>query len=144
MKNELFKKCKVCKSSITKINKQHHLVKCNNCNLIFCEKIYNEEEFIAVYNKLYNSLKPQYAVHSIKEFKDLQNGKINIGYHRKRIINKTVKNKSKVLEIGSGVGLIGMYLTKTKNIIYQGIEIDEETHLKAKGLGINSIMVIFL
>jgi 2-polyprenyl-3-methyl-5-hydroxy-6-metoxy-1,4-benzoquinol methylase len=141
MKDRIYKECKICGSQIKRINIQHNLIECVSCNLVFCEKKFTKEEFVDVYNKLYNSLslKPQYAIHSVKEYNDLLKGKINIGYNRRRIINEIVNNKSKVLEIGSGVGLIGMYLTKKKDIKYQGIEIDKKTHLKAKELGVNSI-----
>lgn len=136
-----FKRCKICDSKIERINNTYDLVKCENCFLVFSENIYTHQDFIAVYDELYNTLstRPQYANHSIKEFENLQKGKIAIGLERKKIINKHIKNFSSVLEVGSGIGLIGMYLKKYKKADYVGLEIDKKTHEKAISLGINSL-----
>lgn len=136
-----YKRCKICDSKIIKINNTYDLVKCEKCSLVFSENIYNHQDFVSVYDELYNTLssRPQYANHSIKEFENLQKGKVTIGLERKKIINKHIKNFSSVLEIGSGIGLIGMYLKKYKKADYTGLEIDKKTHEKAISLGINSL-----
>lgn len=136
-----YKKCKVCNNEVIKINNTYNLIECVNCKLIFSEKMFTDDEFIEVYDKLYNDLesKRQYATHSIKEYKELLKGNISIGYNRKRIIKKEIKKTGRLLEIGSGIGLIGMYLKKYKKIKYTGIEIDKETHEKSLKLGINSL-----
>ena len=51
-----FKKCKTCDSKIEKINKTYDLVKCENCFLVFSENIYKHQDFVAVYDELYNKI----------------------------------------------------------------------------------------
>ena len=136
-----YKKCKVCNNELIKVNTKFNLVKCNSCSLVFCETKFLYSEFVTVYNKLYNDLinSPQYATHSIKEYNNLLKGNVKIGLNRKRIIDRNIDKTGRVLEIGSGIGLIGMYLKKYKDIDYLGIEIDETTHLKALKLGVESL-----
>lgn len=136
-----YKECKVCNNQTLKINFKFDLIQCENCKLIFSEKFFTNEEFVKVYDKLYNDLnsKRQYATHSIMEYNQLIKGKVVIGYNRKFIIEKFIKKEGKVLEIGSGIGLIGMYLKKYKKIKYTGVEIDKDTHEKALELGLNSL-----
>lgn len=136
-----YKECKVCKSNVTTINNKYNLLQCTNCKLIFSKEIFSKDEFKKVYNELYNDIesKRQYATHSIKEYNELLKGKVSIGYNRKRIIERNIKKKGKLLEIGSGIGLIGVYLKKYNDIDYLGIEIDKKTHEKALKLGVNSI-----
>lgn len=44
-----------------------------------------------------------------------------------------------MLEIGSGVGLVGSYIKiKNKKIIYKGVELDKEAFLKSKELGLDT------
>ncbi|WP_084692541.1 class I SAM-dependent methyltransferase [Nonlabens tegetincola] len=138
MKNR-YKKCKVCSSSVYRVNEKYNLVKCTSCELVFCDFQYGLEDFKACYDKLYNYENPQYKKHSITEFNQINSGVVRLGYNRKTIINRYVKKSSKVLEIGSGIGLVGYYLTNIAKISrYTGIEIDEQSHLKAIQLGVNS------
>lgn len=135
--------CKVCEGNITLINKKHNLVECTNCKIIFCASQYSQQEFIAVYDKLYNNENTHYERHSKDEFNKILKGQtIKVGYSRSRLIHKTVLNgKCKsVLEIGSGVGLIGTYIRNYDNTIkYTGIELDKEAFEKSKILNLNTI-----
>ncbi|MBB3123523.1 2-polyprenyl-3-methyl-5-hydroxy-6-metoxy-1,4-benzoquinol methylase [Mesoflavibacter sabulilitoris] len=136
-----YKDCKSCQGKIEDINDTHKLVKCNNCHLVFCKTIYTVDQFESVYNNLYNdSVNPKYLKHAIIEFENLKKGIVKIGFNRRVLLNRFVKTKDKVLEIGSGIGLIGYYLTFNKKIKnYLGVEIDMTSHEKAKSLHINSI-----
>lgn len=138
-----YSNCKICNSSIKIINQTHNLVKCTKCELIFCKTIFTQDDFINVYDNLYNSNNGEYQRHSKIEFERLQNGIFGkIGYNRKNILNKNVFNAKckSVLEVGSGVGLIGAYiLSKNKNILYTGIELDREAFKKSKLLKLNTI-----
>lgn len=133
--DQFFSTCKICKSKIRVENLIYNLVKCQNCELIFSKKIYPESEIKEVYNNLYNK-SDQYSNH-LNEFNLLKNKKIvNPGFNKSRILNKMLSLKtSKILEIGSGVGVTGVYL-KNKGVDYYGIEIDPETALKSRSLGL--------
>ena len=136
---EKFKRCKVCDSPVELENSKFNLVKCKSCNLVFCNSIFSEDEFIRVYDKLYNSgPKSQYQVHSTTEINEMQSGKLKIGYNRKNLISKTINDRDRVLEIGSGNGLVGLYLKqKFENIIYKGIEIDHKIATRAQSFGLD-------
>lgn len=136
-----FFKCKSCNEDYSIVNEKFNLVKCNVCHFIFSKKQFSIEEFIETYDNLYNSNEnPKYKKHSVVEYENLKANHFTIGYNRKMIVDKIIKDgRGAVLEIGSGVGLIGMYLKKFKDINYIGIEIDKKTHEKALSLGINSI-----
>lgn len=141
-----FKNCKICKSEITTINQKLNLARCVKCKLIFCTKIYAQSEFIKIYKDLYNNENAVYSNHSIVEYNNLLKNKIKIGYNREQLIKKHVLNSNckSVLEIGSGIGLIGSYLrNKNKNIDYLGIEIDEESYIKSQFLKLNTINADF-
>ncbi len=139
--NNEFYKCKSCNEDYFMVNEKFNLVECNACHFIFSKKQFSVEEFIETYDNLYNSIEnPKYIKHSIVEYEGLKANHFSIGYNRKRIIDKIVNNDCQdILEIGSGVGLIGMYLKKFKEVNYIGIEIDKKTHEKALSLGVNSI-----
>ncbi|HEX8017522.1 MAG TPA: class I SAM-dependent methyltransferase [Flavobacterium sp.] len=138
--NSFYGVCKCCGAEIKDENQKFNLVKCNSCDLVFCRKIYTEKDFESVYNELYNATNPKYSKHSVEEFNNLKKQIVNIGYNRKILLSKIIKkHKQKFLEIGSGIGLVGVYLKSFKNIIYQGIEIDKATHEKALELEVNSI-----
>lgn len=131
-------KCKFCGGEIQLINKTYHLVECLNCFLIFSRKKYSQNELKAVYNHLYNDDNPKYSTYSIFEYEQLKNGITNIGYNRERLIKNYINNNSKILEIGSGIGLIGCYIQKNyPNSPYTGVEIDEKINDKAKLFGLN-------
>lgn len=138
-----FSNCKICNSSIKIINQTHNLVKCTKCELIFCKTIFSQDNFVKIYDNLYNRNDGEYQRHSKIEFERLQKGNFEkIGYHRKKLINKNVFNsKSRsVLELGSGIGLVGAYiLSKDKKILYTGIELDKEAYEKSKLLGLSTI-----
>lgn len=138
-----YKTCKVCHSSIKLINEKYNLGQCDNCKLIFCLRIFSQDEFIKVYDELYNKAKTHYSYHSVTEYKMLlKDKKIKVGFHRAGLIKKYVFNKkcSSVLEIGSGVGLIGSYIRKHDDkIYYLGIEIDKESFNKSQSLKLNTI-----
>ena len=138
-----FKVCKVCKSEVVLINKTYNLGQCKNCKLIFCLTIYSQDEFIAVYDELYNKENAIYRNHAVVEYAMLlENKKIKVGYHRSRLLKKHVLNGKceSVLEIGSGIGLIGSYIrNENKKIKYLGIEIDKESYQKSQFLKLNTI-----
>ena len=133
-----FKRCKYCSSETELVNKILNLVECHNCGLIFSRTKFSQKELKEKYAELYNAAEnPKYAVHSINDFNNLKNGKIKVGYNRAGIIQKSVKENDKVLEIGAGVGLVGAYLSKKyPKVKYEGIELDPETGEKARALGI--------
>lgn len=136
-----FLSCKICNGKIYDINSTFNLVKCQECKFVFSKLKFSTEDFILTYDKLYNAKENiRYKKHSIEEYNQLKNGIIRIGHNRKRIINSIVTNQTKsVLEIGSGVGLIGMYLKRFNDLSYFGLELDEKTHQRALSLGVNSI-----
>ena len=138
-----YKECKICKSEVKLINEKYNLGECDSCKLIFCLKIYSQNEFIALYDKLYNNENAKYSSYSLVEYNMLvENRKIKIGFYRSKLLKKHVLNgKCKsVLEIGSGVGLIGSYIRKeNEKIKYLGIEIDKESYDKSQFLKLNTI-----
>lgn len=135
--------CKVCFEKIVLVNKKFNLVECTKCKLIFCKTIFSQQEIISVYDSLYNQANSHYQRHSKVEFdKLLEGNRVSVGYDRSKIINKNVFNKQckSVLEIGSGVGLIGYYLGYLDNKIkYTGIELDREAFEKSQILKLNTI-----
>jgi 2-polyprenyl-3-methyl-5-hydroxy-6-metoxy-1,4-benzoquinol methylase len=135
--------CKVCNNSIKIVNEKYNLGQCENCKLIFCLTIFSQDEFVKVYNDLYNNANTHYKYHSVVEYKMLlENKKIKVGFHRAKLLKKYVLNKQcqSVLEVGSGVGLIGSYIRKhDARVAYLGIEIDKESFDKSKKLGLNTI-----
>jgi 2-polyprenyl-3-methyl-5-hydroxy-6-metoxy-1,4-benzoquinol methylase len=135
--------CKVCESKIKLVNEKYNLGQCNNCKLIFCMTIFSQDEFVKVYDELYNKANTHYKYHSVVEYNMLlENKNIKVGFHRAKLLKKYVLNKKcqSVLEIGSGVGLIGSYIRQyDSNIKYFGIEIDKESFDKSKSLGLNTI-----
>lgn len=140
MGNE-FTTCKVCNSKIDAVNIKFDLVKCRSCEFVFSKIIFTEDEFIATYDRLYNSKEDlKYNKHTIEEYNKLKDNLIEIGYNRKRIINKIISNTPQnILEIGSGIGLIGMFLKKFSSVTYTGLELDKKTHERALSLGVNSV-----
>jgi len=140
---ENFKRCKICNGEVKLVNKKNNLGECNRCKFIFCLTKFSQDEFVEVYDGLYNKKDSAYQRHSTKEFnKILNNYIIKVGLNRSRLIKKTILNKNckSVLEIGSGIGLIGVYIrSKNDNISYTGIEIDIETFKKSQKLNLNTI-----
>lgn len=138
---KMYSKCKFCNSNYNLKLEKYNLVECESCKLIFCKKQFSQKEIENVYDFLYNKKgDSHYDMHSKEEFTKLKDGKIpNIGYNRKRFIDKCIINKSNsVLEVGSGIGLIGSYL-KSKGVLdYLGLEIDYNTYKKSKELGLNT------
>ncbi len=140
MIDQEFQVCKACGGTIKIENSTYNLVKCVKCEFVFCKLIFSEEEFTATYKKLYSgALKEAYTRHSVHEYEDLKKGKVIIGHNRSRILSKYMQKYGQVLEIGSGVGLIGSYLKRFPKIAFTGIELDSATHEKALKLGLNSI-----
>ena len=135
--------CKVCDSTIKLINKKHNLGQCDNCKLIFCLTVFAQDEFVKVYDELYNKQNSHYKHHAVVEYNMLlENKKIKVGFHRSKLLKKYVLNGNckSVLEIGSGVGLIGSYIRKHNDSInYLGIEIDKESFEKSQTLKLNTI-----
>ncbi|WP_310378260.1 class I SAM-dependent methyltransferase [Flavobacterium sp.] len=111
--------------------------------MIFCKTIFSQQEIISVYDTLYNQSNSHYQRHSKVEFdKLLEGNRVKVGYDRSKIIKKNVFNKrcKSVLEIGSGVGLIGYYIGYQDNKIrYTGIELDKEAFEKSQILKLNTI-----
>lgn len=143
----VYKVCKVCDGDINLLNEKYNLGQCNNCKLIFCLKVFTQEEFIEVYDRLYNAKDAIYSRHSVHEYNMLlANNTIEIGFYRSRLIKKHILNSKceSVLEIGSGVGLIGSYIrNKNQKIKYTGIEIDKESFDKSRSLNLNTINADF-
>jgi DNA-directed RNA polymerase subunit RPC12/RpoP len=48
-------KCKICSKPTNIVNKKYKLVKCVNCELIFCSDYYTQDELLNLYDKLYNN-----------------------------------------------------------------------------------------
>ena len=138
-----YNNCKVCNNTVYLINEKHNLVKCENCKLVFCKTKYSQSEFTKLYDDLYNLENSKYKNYSIDEYEMLlSEKKIKIGLNRSRLLKKHVLNKKvkSVLELGSGVGLMGSYIRqKDKSIKYIGIEIDEKSCEKAKSLGLDCV-----
>ncbi len=139
--------CKVCESSVRLINEKYNLGQCDSCKLIFCLTIFSQDELVNVYDELYNKQNTHYKYHSVDEYKMLlENKNINVGYHRATLIKEYVLNKKcqSVLEIGSGIGLIGSYIRKKdEKIKYLGIEIDKEAYEKSQTLKLNTLNADF-
>lgn len=137
-----YSKCKICTSSTILINQLHHLVQCEKCKLIFCNQIFTQEDFVKVYDDLYNKNKTHYEYHASVEYNKLiANQKVSIGVNREKLIKKhVIQTKAQsVLEFGSGVGLIGMYLRNANSSIqYSGIELDKISFEKSQKLGLNT------
>lgn len=138
-----YNKCKICGSEIDLINQKYNLGQCKKCKIVFCLTIFSQNEFIEVYDKLYNSKDAIYNHHAVVEYTMLrENKKIKVGFHRAALLKKNVLNGNckSVLEIGSGVGLIGSYIRKhDESIKYLGVEIDKESFEKSKSLNLNTI-----
>lgn len=134
----MYETCKYCGNKVEVVNKTYNLVECGNCFLIFSKKKYSQDEIQEVYDHLYNDENPQYKLHSIDEFELLKKGKIRVGYNKKKLLNKYLNNRSKVLEIGSGIGLMGCFVQNNNpNRSYTGVEIDEKANEKAKSFGLD-------
>lgn len=135
-----YKNCKICNKETQLINQLHNLVHCNNCEIIFCNEIFTQDQLVKVYDDLYNKNASHYLRHAETEYLKLKNKeKIKIGLNRSKLIKNTVKNNVSVLEFGSGVGLVAIYLKNNfENINYSGIEIDEMSYQKSKLLGLNT------
>jgi 2-polyprenyl-3-methyl-5-hydroxy-6-metoxy-1,4-benzoquinol methylase len=139
-----FKLCKVCSGQISLINEKYNLGECNDCKLIFCLSYYSQDEFVEVYNDLYNSQESLYQRHTKDEFEGLllNTNSVKVGLNRSRLIKRNILNSKckSVLEIGSGIGLVGAYVrSKDEKVKYLGIEIDNEAYKKSKLLNLNTI-----
>ena len=138
-----FNECKICKGEVRLINEKYNLGKCINCKFIYCLTIFTQEEFIKIYDELYNRESSQYQRHSKDEFdKILKNETIKVGWNRSKLIKKKILNSNckSVLEIGSGIGLVGAYIRSKDNFIkYMGIELDKEAFEKSQLLKLNTI-----
>lgn len=133
-----YNQCKVCRGDVTLVNTKYNLVKCQDCEIVFCKSIYTQDHFKKVYNKLYNTTS-QYQVH-LEEFENLKsNKKVKIGrvkfYVLKYILGKDINC---LAEIGAGVGIIASYCKKNK-ISYQGVELDKETVMRSKSIGLSIV-----
>ncbi|RXR17745.1 class I SAM-dependent methyltransferase [Flavobacterium amnicola] len=146
MKNE-YHNCKICSGNVSIINTTYNLGQCEKCNFIFCVTIFSQEEFIQVYNQLYNDQDALYKMHSVTQYNALkENKKINVGFNRSKLIKKHILNGkcNSVLEIGSGIGLIGAYIRQNNDkIFYKGIELDKEAFDKSQTLGLNTVNADF-
>jgi 2-polyprenyl-3-methyl-5-hydroxy-6-metoxy-1,4-benzoquinol methylase len=134
-----YNNCKYCGGPTNEKVRKHNLVECQVCGLIFCNTIFSQDQLSKTYDDLYNNRASHYEYHTITQYKKLEQGlPVNIGYNRKRLIDKYIGNTHKsVLEVGSGVGVIGTYLKQLKVKNYLGLEIDKTTCLKSKRLGLN-------
>ena len=140
---EEYKECKVCNGEVKIINKKYNLGECQECKFIFCLTMYSQQQFIEVYDDLYNNEDALYKMHSVTQYNVLkENKKIRVGYNRAKLIKKNIfKTKSQsVLEIGSGIGLVGAYIRQNVNtVFYTGIELDKQAFEKSRELGLNTI-----
>lgn len=140
---EEYNKCKICKGEIQLINQKYNLGKCQSCKFIFCLTQFSQNEFVRVYDELYNKENSPYQRHSKDEFEQIISAKkIKVGWNRSMLIKKNIFNSKgkSVLEIGSGIGLVGRYiLSKDSTIVYTGIELDKDAFEKSKLLGLNTI-----
>ena len=138
-----FNACKICHNRIELINRKFNLGQCVKCKFIFCLTAYSQEQFVTVYDELYNKENSKYQRHSKIEFDQIVKEQvINIGLNRSRLIKKNILNANcqSVLEIGSGIGLIGAHIRlKNEQIQYTGIELDEEAFHKSQQLKLNTI-----
>lgn len=139
----VYSTCKLCDGAISVVNKTYNLVECRQCKLVFCGTQFTQEQFIKTYDDLYNaSANSVYARHAVAEFKALKSGNpVPVGYNRTRLIKKHILNGKcmSVLEIGSGIGLVGTYVIKANpSLYYQGIEIDKKAFEKSQELGLNT------
>jgi 2-polyprenyl-3-methyl-5-hydroxy-6-metoxy-1,4-benzoquinol methylase len=136
-------KCKICNSKVKLINEKFNLGECNHCKLIFCLEFFSQEKLVLLYDKLYNNDNAKYSSYAVNEYNMLlEKKKIKIGYHRSRILRKHILNSkcNSVLEVGSGIGLMGAYIrNKNKEIKYLGIEIDKEAYEKSRALNLKTI-----
>jgi 2-polyprenyl-3-methyl-5-hydroxy-6-metoxy-1,4-benzoquinol methylase len=139
-----FEKCKVCDGMIKGENDKYNLVRCIKCRLIFSKTIFTQDEFENIYNELYNIPNREYSRHSEKEYNEIKDGgKIKIGFNRSLLLKKHLfnENRNSVLEIGSGIGLIGAYIKKKNpKIKYLGIELDEGAFNKSQELNIPTLL----
>lgn len=138
----MYTKCKLCQSEVKLKNETLNLVQCNECDFIFCSTKFSQDDLKKVYDELYNkNVNSHYSRHVIDEYETLKKGKIpSIGLNRKRIVDKFIKKTTNnILEIGSGVGLLGAYLRNRNIQKYTGIELDEETFEKSRELNLNAI-----
>ena len=132
--------CKLCGAATEQINQKFSLLKCESCKLVFSEFIFEQKDFEETYNTLYNAANPKYKTHSVIEYEQIKNGIYNIGYNRKRLINKYIHSDAKILEIGSGNGLVGCYIrNKFPQSTFTGIELDREIGEKARSFDLNII-----
>lgn len=137
----MYKECKYCGSEYTVIYSKLNIVKCNSCQLVFSKKTFSQDELKEAYDYLYNKKEnSHYSAHTDSEYEKLVKGILpNIGYNREKVIKKYITKNSHVLEIGSGVGLIGKYLEEQGVTEYLGLEIDSDTYLKSKKNGLNTM-----
>ena len=120
-----------------------NLGKCTICKFIYCLTHFTQNDFIKVYDELYNREGSQYQRHSKNEFDRIISKKtIKVGWNRSQLIKRNVLNAKckSVLEIGSGIGLVGTYIRSKDNLIqYVGVELDKEAYEKSQLLGLNTI-----
>ncbi len=139
---EVFNTCKLCDSNITEINETYNLYQCTSCKIIFCKTKFTQEDFIKTYNALYNEKNSIYARHSVDEYNKIKKGeKISVGRNRGNLILKHIfkKKNASVIEIGSGIGLVGYYIQRNcPSAVYEGIEIDKKAFEKSKSLGLDT------
>jgi len=142
MSNSNYKTCKICQGNLRVINETYNLGQCDNCKIIFSLKKFTQDDLEAVYDELYNKENAIYSNHSVVEYNSLLKGeKIKVGYNRSKLLKKHVFNGKceSVLEIGSGIGLIGAYIReKNDRIKYLGVEIDEESYKKSQYFKLNT------
>ncbi|HSC53547.1 MAG TPA: class I SAM-dependent methyltransferase [Phnomibacter sp.] len=138
-----FTNCKICNGKVQLINEKYNLGKCADCGFIFSLTSFTQEEFVQVYDELYNRGGSQYKRHSKYEFEKLiKNEPVNVGWNRSRLIKDNILNSTctSVLEIGSGVGLVGAYIrSKDQSIEYTGVELDKGAFEKSQLLQLNTI-----
>jgi 2-polyprenyl-3-methyl-5-hydroxy-6-metoxy-1,4-benzoquinol methylase len=138
-----YSKCKICNEKVQLINEKYNLGKCTKCEFVFCLTTFTQEQFLIVYDELYNRENSHYQRHSKDEFEKILNKEpIKVGWNRSNLIKKNILNSKckSVLEIGSGIGLVGSYIRSKESLIeYTGIELDKEAFEKSQLLQLNTI-----
>lgn len=136
MTKTVFKGCKICGSEIEKVNDKFNLVRCYSCKLIFCENIYQQEDFEKTYSSLYSH--SQGYNHYQKKFERLKAGKkVPIGRIKFEVLKILSRKKNtEVMELGAGIGLVADYLQR-KNYNYYGLELDRKIVKQAQEIGLN-------
>ncbi|MDB5245794.1 MAG: type 11 methyltransferase [Segetibacter sp.] len=128
--------CKICGNTTSGFLPQFELLKCNTCGFIFFKNPLSETYVKELYDKLYNQ-QEDYAAYKMQADQLMQGKQAPIGYDKTVVLNKLLeKGCSNFAEIGAGVGIVGKYL-ESKQLKYEGIELDHQAATLAAKAGVN-------